>query len=331
MCCRNYTERMLIIFKVPVKYHFMSRMLHLFFLVFIGMVHSAFSQTVIPLYSGPIPNSRPVPDNRQRSLNVRGETYLTQISVPELTVCFPSKATANGTAIIICPGGGYGGISYTLEGTLVADELNKMGILAVILTYRLPDSLTMKDKSTGPLQDAQQAIKTVRLHAREWGIDPHKIGIAGFSAGGHLAAMAATHYQTPVINDRESVSLRPDFMILIYPVISMTDSLTHLFSREHLLGRSPSFDKIRFYSAECQVTASTPPAFIVHAGDDSTVKVANSIRMYEALQHQGVSACMFIYPEGGHGFGLHNPASVDQWINRCRDWLISNHWLPAAE
>jgi acetyl esterase/lipase len=306
----------------------MIRMLEVFIMFFMGIAYPAFSQTIIPLYRGAIPNSLPRPDERQNTLNAKGEIYLTKISIPELTICFPSKGKANGTAIIICPGGGYGGISYTLEGTTVATELNRMGILAVILTYRLPNDLTMIDKAAGPLQDALQAIKTVRLHATAWGICPHKIGIAGFSAGGYLAVMAATHYQNSFLDKSDSISLRPDFMILVYPVISMTYSLTHLFTREHLLGKSPSAERIRFYSAECQVTSSTPPTFIVHAGNDSTVKVANSIGLYQALQHWGVPAEMFIYPGGGHGFGLNNITSVDRWINRCRDWMISNNWLP---
>jgi acetyl esterase/lipase len=202
-----------------------------------------------------------------------------------------------------------------------------MGVAAFVLKYRLPSDVTMVNKEIGPLQDAQRAIQLVRQNAGPWGIDTNRVGIMGFSAGGHLASTAGTHFTTPVIDNQSKTSLRPDFMILIYPVISFTDSLAHGGSRDNLIGRSPSREKIRGYSGELQVTGQTPPAFLVHAGNDNTVKVQNSLYFYNALQRNGVPAELHVYPKGGHGFGLHNPTTKDQWIERLQNWMDSNGWL----
>jgi acetyl esterase/lipase len=207
------------------------------------------------------------------------------------------------------------------EGWDVAKKLNEWGIAAFVLKYRMPDDNTMVNKEIGPLQDAQRAIQLVRERAAEWNINPQKIGIMGFSAGGHLASTAGTHFEKAVIENKKNISLRPDFMILLYPVISLSDSLGHIGSRDNLLGKKPAAEKIKEYSNELQVQANTPPAFLVHAGDDNAVNVKNSIAFYEAEQSNKLPAELHIYPHGGHGFGMNNKTTKDQWTDRLKNWL----------
>jgi acetyl esterase/lipase len=199
-------------------------------------------------------------------------------------------------------------------------------VAAFVLKYRLPSDTIMIDKAIGPLQDAQRAIQMVRQKAVAWGVDPGRIGIMGFSAGGHLASTAGTHFN-PLIDNKENISVRPDFMILLYPVISFSDSIGHRGSRNNLIGPKPSADKVMEYSNELWVTPRTPPCFLVQAGDDHTVLVQNSVAFYEALQQNGVAAELHIYPKGGHGFGLHNTTTKDQWFDRLQNWLDDNGWL----
>jgi acetyl esterase/lipase len=179
----------------------------------------------------------------------------------------------------------------------------------------------MKNKSIGPIQDAQQAIKLVRQRAGKWNINPHHIGIMGFSAGGHLAAMAGTHFGHNFIADKKGTSLRPDFMMLIYPVISFTDSIGHIGSRNNLLGPSPSKTKIKYYSNEFQVSSATPQTFLAQASEDSIVSVKNSLYFYEALRKHNVPAELHIYEKGNHGF-LDNPP-FQEWFGDCIYWLKS--------
>jgi acetyl esterase/lipase len=286
------------------------------------------AQQVMPLYGDSIPNSRPGKDEEHSETAAgTGHISLSKVSHPTLSVFMPEKDKAIGMAIIVCPGGGYSHLAIGHEGFDVARKLNEIGIAAFVLKYRLPNDGTMLNKELGPLQDAQRAIQLVRQHAGSWGIDPGRVGIMGFSAGGHLASTAGTHFTKAVIANKENISLRPDFLILLYPVISFTDSLAHKGSRDNLIGANPSEAKIREYSNEEQVTAYTPPAFLVQAGDDRTVKVQNSIVFYQALTQHGVPAELHIYPKGGHGFGLHNPTTKDDWIERLRNWLDANGWL----
>jgi acetyl esterase/lipase len=179
----------------------------------------------------------------------------------------------------------------------------------------------MTDKSIGPLQDAQQAIKTLRKRASEWNVNENKIGIMGFSAGGHLASTAATHHDKAYIPDTENFNLRPDFLILVYPVISMTDELTHMGSRNNLLGMKPSPDKIALFSNELQVNATTPPTWLTHTGDDTAVPVENSIRFYQALVKNSVPAEMHLYPRGNHGFILN--LRPEEWMMPLFSWVKS--------
>jgi acetyl esterase/lipase len=277
------------------------------------------AQQIIPLYNGDIPNSIP---NSMKEIKMENNGTLVgyrSISQPTLEIYLPDPTKTLGTAVVICPGGGYGMESYQLEGTIIANAFLQKGIAACILKYRLPSDSIMKDKSIGPLQDAQQAIKTVRDRAKEWNIDPHKIGIMGFSAGGHLASTAGTHFEKSLIPNNENTSLRPDFMILIYPVISMTDKLTHKGSRKNLLGASPPIGQINLFSNELQVNEKTPPTWITHTGDDSVVPVDNSIRFYQALVRNNVPAEMHLYPSGNHGFVLKQP--TDEWMGSLFLWI----------
>jgi acetyl esterase/lipase len=182
----------------------------------------------------------------------------------------------------------------------------------------------MKNKVIGPLQDAQQAIKLVRENAPGWNIDLNKIGIMGFSAGGHLASSAGTHFTECLVPNPQKTSVRPDFMILIYPVISMSDQLTHTSSRRYLLGKNPSPEMIDFFSNELHVTDQTPPTYLTHTGDDKTVDVNNSIVFYQALNKHKIPAEMHLYPIGDHGFVLSIP--TEQWMQPVFNWMMSNHW-----
>ena len=304
----------------------MKRILFVFIYVFFML--TSFSQTIIPLYKDSIPNSKPSPN--EESSTYEGENKILivhNVSRPSLTVFLQPKEKASGAAVIICPGGGYSILAASHEGYDVAKKLNEMGVAAFVLKYRIPDDKTMLNKEIGPLQDAQRAIQIVRERAVEWNINPSRIGIMGFSAGGHLASTAGTHFDKAVIENKNNTSLRPDFMVLVYPVISFTDSIGHIGSRDNLLGKNPSEEKIRAYSGELQVVANTPPAFLVHAGNDDVVKVQNSIRFYEAEQKNNIPAELHIYPKGGHGFGMNNPTTKDLWVERLKNWLDLNGWL----
>ena len=294
----------------------------------LALIYMSRAQQVIPLYDSIIPNSRPVKDQEKIDSGRRPGYYsVSLVSHPTLAIYLPSKDKTNGTGVIICPGGGYTHLAMAHEGILVAQKLNEMGVAAFVLKYRLPSDETMINKEIGPLQDAQRAIQLVRQHAGDWGVKTNRIGIMGFSAGGHLASTAGTHFTNIVIDNKNNISLRPDFMILLYPVISFSDTIGHTASRENLIGRHPGQELIKEYSNELHVTAGTPPAFLVHAGDDHTVPVANSLHFYEALQHHEIPAEMHIYPSGGHGFGMNNSATKDAWMDRLQNWLDTNGWL----
>jgi acetyl esterase/lipase len=213
------------------------------------------------------------------------------------------------------------------EGFDVAKRLNEMGVAAFVLKYRLPNDQTQPDKSIAPLLDAQQALRLVREQAAKYNLNPERIGLMGFSAGGHLAATAGTHFAQPAGPNPGPASVRPAFLMLIYPVISFSDSLSHKGSRSNLLGDSPAADQVRLYSNELQVTAQTPPTFLVHAEDDKVVPVQNSIVFYQALHRHNVPAEMHLYPQGGHGFGMNNKTTKDQWVERLQNWMDANGWL----
>lgn len=304
-------------------------MKQLCFYLIIAMTLSAMlsyaQEKPIPLYPNGIPNSKPTPaayiENNDQGNN---DQWVTKVSVPTLTPFIP--AHPNGTAIVIFPGGAYAGLSMDKEGYKIARAFNDFGVTAFVVKYRLPSDDIMVDKTIGPLQDAQQAVLMVRKNAMQWGIKTDRIGIIGFSAGGHLASTEGTHFDKLVIEDKENISVRPDFMILLYPVISF-GPMAHVGSRENLIGKTPSADLLNLYSNEKQITPNTPTTLLVHATDDDVVPVQNSVMFYEALLTAKVKAEMHIFESGGHGFGLNNPRSKDKWIDWCRNWMDQNGWL----
>ncbi|MBE7174094.1 MAG: alpha/beta hydrolase [Williamsia sp.] len=284
------------------------------------------SQEIIPLYSS-VPNSKPGPDEEKMDTAANGRIGGSKVSRPTLTVFVPEAGKANGTAVVICPGGGYVHLAMTHEGYDVAKRLNSSGITCFVLKYRLPSDQIMVKKEIGPLQDAQRAIQIVREGADRWHLNKNKIGIIGFSAGGHLASTAGTHFQQVVIDNKAGTSLRPDFMILGYPVISFSDSLAHMGSRNNLVGKEASPELVNLYSNELQVTTQTPPTFLVHAKDDRTVKVENSLRFKEKLDSFHVPAEIYLYEKGGHGFGLNNSTSDVKWMDLAEAWLRKQGFL----
>ncbi len=243
---------------------------------------------------------------------------------PSLTIYMPAKEKATGAAVVICPGGGYGHLAMDHEGHQIARWLNSFGVAGFILQYRHSKSGAGYGHPA-PLQDAQRAVKTVRARAKEWKVDPGRIGILGFSAGGHLASSAGTHFQNRYSDAKDSidkVSCRPDFMVLIYPVISFTEWCTHKGSRRNLLGDDPERELIENLSNERQVTSQTPPTFLVHGNDDKGVPSENSIFFYLALRKAKVPAEMHIYENGRHGFGLGKQhGAVSSWPVRCTEWM----------
>ncbi len=280
-------------------------------LFYIGSVH-LYPQEVIKLYDGVVPNSK-VSDVKEEFTS--GMYH--GVTIPTVELFLPEEGKSKGQAVIVIPGGGYSVVVYQGEGVTTARDLAKNGISAFVLKYRLPDDATMIDKSIGPLMDVQQAIKLVRENAVKWNVNPNKIGVMGFSAGGHLAATAATHFQESLVENSNGTNLRPDFQIVVYPVISMGDALTHPDSRKSLLGKDPSEETINWFSNEKQVTETTPPTYITHAADDKLVDVDNSIYYFEALRKADVPVEMHIYPKGGHGFIFGHPG----WMEPLLKWL----------
>ena len=277
---------------------------------------------IIRLWPDGVANSKKDPSYQQRYFTSK-KLREADIKNPTLDY-YPAPAEkANGTVIIICPGGGYTHLSVVHEGSSVAKWLNTLGITAFVLKYRLPSSKIMIDKTIGPLQDAQRAMRIVRSHAKQWKIDPNRIGIMGFSAGGHVASTLSTHYNQEVYKVKDSVSARPDFSLLIYPVISMRKEIAHMGSRIALLGEHPSPALVKLYSNELQVNKNTPPAFIVQSMEDHTVPVQNSIDYALALHKYKIPVELHLYERGGHGFGLarNTQDTESSWPEACARWL----------
>ncbi|MDR1454906.1 MAG: alpha/beta hydrolase [Tannerella sp.] len=284
-------------------------MKHIIFacLLIAGNAPAANAQQVIKLWAGNPPTDNGITTEEHED----GNHWITNVSSPELTVWLPEKGKGSGKAVIVCPGGGYAGLASHHEGTLVARWLASQGIAAFILKYRMPNG-----HKEVPLEDAQQAIRHVRRHAAEWQIRPDRIGIAGFSAGGHLASTASTHFAVT-----DGVSSRPDFTVLFYPVVTM-DASTHSGSRTSLLGEHPSPADLYAFSNEKQVNVNTPPAIIMLSDDDSGVPPENSIRYYQALKANGIRAALYIFPVGGHGWGWNDDFAFHrQFLELLAVWL----------
>lgn len=294
-------------------------MKYLFFLTALFLSHMLSAQKEMPLYDV-VPNSKPADNIEKSETGTDGVLRIQNVSIPTLTMYTPEKP--NGAAVIICPGGGYAILAASHEGSDVAKKFNEWGVTAFVLKYRLPDDKIMLDKSIAPLQDAERAIQMVRQHAKAWGVNPKKIGIMGFSAGGHLAASLSTRYREALIVNPKNISFRPAFSILVYPVISFTDSLGHLGSRTNLIGKNPSPFKITRYSNELNITSKTPPAFLVHAKDDKAVKYENSLVYYERLRKYNIPAKLKLFEQGGHGFGMNNKTTDEKWMDDLKTWMI---------
>ncbi|MDP4208716.1 MAG: alpha/beta hydrolase [Bacteroidota bacterium] len=306
----------------------MKRLSFAFLMIFSGIALNA-QVTTLKVWPGKIPGAIDNPSYKEEFVKVEGQApRVSHVVNPDITVFLPAKDKANGTAVVICPGGGYTRLAIDHEGYQVAEWLNKQGVAGIVLKYRLPSDEIMKDKTIGPLQDAQEAIRIVRRNAQAWNIDPRKVGIMGFSAGGHLASTLSTHYSDRVYIVSDTVSARPDFSVLIYPVISMKPEITHGGSRQNLLGKNPEAALQDRFSNELQVNKNTPPAFLVHATDDGTVPVQNSINYLLALKTNGVSGELHIYEKGGHGFGLGRSKGTEiTWPEAFKTWLKVHNLL----
>lgn len=273
------------------------------------------AQNVVPLWNGPAPLSHGTMPN----------------DIPTLTVFLPEKTSQATSAIVICPGGGYGFLAFDYEGLNEAEWFQQQGVAAFVLKYRLP---TNGYRHPVPLLDAQRAIRLVRSHAADWKINPAKVGIMGFSAGGHLASTLETHFDAgnPQAADPvDKLNCRPDFAVLVYAVISMRDGVTHQGCKVNLLGPNADPKLAESLSNENQVTPQTPPTVLVHAVDDPVVPIEKSSRlMYAALQKAGVPSALQEYPHGGHGFGFgpNQKSAPPGWLDKAYDWLMTQGVMP---
>lgn len=281
---------------------------------------SARSQDFVPLWpEGKMPNSKGL-DLEHKEENER----ITQVETPGFHSFMPAKEEKSSAAVLILPGGGYHHLTYDLGGYQIAKWFNTMGISAFVLDYRLPTSPDLKIRQNGPVQDAQRAMKLLRANAEKYNIDVNKIGVFATSAGGHLASTLGTHSEDFSVIENDSISdltFKPDFMLLISPVISFGE-FTHQGSRDNFLGENPSEEMIRKYSNEFQVTAETPPTFLVHAQNDEAVPPKNSLLFYEAMLEHKVEGSLHIFPQGKHAIGiLNNSELTDEWKVLAEKWL----------
>jgi acetyl esterase/lipase len=297
------------------------------FLLLLAMNTTLFAANplVIPLWPEGVPNAQPN----------GGDEYIQDdriynVQRPTLTVVAPPPAQANGTAVIICPGGGYTRLAVSVEGNPTARWLNSIGVTCFILKYRLKEY-----GHPAPLQDVLRAVRLVRSRAAEFGIDSERIGVFGGSAGGHLASCAATLFDHPAGKTGaplDAVSARPTFVILQYPVILMDGPHVHRGSRECLLGKSPSPELVALLSTDRHVTKDTSPAFLVATAEDTSVPLENSLAFYSALRRAGVSAEMHLYEKGPHGFGMRRDLGpTSEWPQHCTEWLRAHGWLESAK
>lgn len=305
-----------------------KRCVLLFLLYHIFVLCIIAQPTIIKLWPNGAPGSKIASDYIEKTINDRGINLIEKISTPELSVFLPNPDIANGTAVLIIPGGGYMRVAVEHEGYEVAKWLNSIGVAGIVLKYRLPSDVIMNDKTIGPIQDAQEAMRVIRRNAEKWKIDAQKVGVLGFSAGGHLSATLSTHYDEKFYEITDQTIVRPDFSILIYPVITFDASYTHMGSRINLIGESPEESIIKKFSNELQVNAETPPAFLVHSSDDRIVPSQNSIAYYLQLQKNKIPAELHIFQKGGHGYGLAvGRGTESEWPALCASWLKAMGFL----
>jgi acetyl esterase/lipase len=293
-----------------------------FFCIILLLISIGFhlkAQEFIPLWpEGKMPNSKGL-HLKDSIANER----IYRVGTPGMYAFFTSKQENKEAAVIICPGGGYERLAYVISGLQLAKWFNTIGINAFVLNYRLPVQADLKERWNGPLQDAQRAARLIRANAAAWGIKPDKVGIMGSSSGGHLAATLGTHAEdvSAVKDSVDKFGFKPDYMILVSPVISMV-SYAHPGSVKNLLGPNPAKELMEKFSNELQVTSTTPPCFIADAMNDKTVNPMNSLLFYQALLSKGVSTSFHVFPQGGHAIALrNNPGSTQLWTALCEAWL----------
>ncbi len=279
-------------------------------------------QKTVPLYSK-VPYLKTSCDKKEY-VPVQGE--VADVIEPTLSEFIPSNINPAKTAVLILPGGGYSHLAMEKEGFDVARKYNELGVAAFVLKYRMPLSSCFENSSLVPLQDAQQAILMIRQQADKFGIDINNIGVIGFSAGGHLASTLLTHADTSLV-DNKDISLLPNWSVLGYPVIDMDIANTHKGSRVNLLGNNPTPEQIEYFSSQKRVNNSTPPCFLFLAQDDKAVNPLNSIHYYEAMLQHNVKGELHIMEKGGHGFGLYNKTTKEDWFQSMTDWLRQNKWI----
>ena len=300
----------------------------LFIILFIYSYTISFAQQdTIKLWpKGKIPNS--VKSEVEEKWIDIDDIYWKEVLDPWVEVFKPAKRFNTGKAVLICPGGGYRHISFHPAGIDMAKWYNSIGVTAFVLKYRLPHSKAVKVSYTAPLIDAQRAMRIIKYRAKEFGLDSNQIGVQGSSAGGHLASSLSTLYNKQVyhkIDLIDDISAKPSFTVLLFPVITMDSSFTHLGSRKNLLGELPDQELIEGFSTENHVTAHTSKTILIHSSDDKVVSVKNSLLYYEALINLSVKAEMHIYPYGGHGYALAiNKGYLQTWTDRLKDWLFSS-------
>lgn len=288
--------------------------------------HAVPEITTFPLWPEGVPNQKK--GLGPEHVDERG--WVTHIEIPTLTFYPPAIDRPNGTAVIICPGGGYVGLSRAREGVQYANWLSHLGVTSFVLTNRVGEY-----GHPAPLQDVLRAIRLVRSRAAEFKIDPARIGVMGSSAGGHLAASAGTLYANPAGKTGaplDAVNARPDFLILMYPVITMDNPAMHVGSRENLLGKNPSPELVQLMSVEKQVTANTPPTLLIHTQEDQSVPVENSILFFQALTRAKVPAEMYLFEHGSHGMGMRDGlGTASAWPDRAAEWLRARGLLTPAK